>query len=150
MTIMYLTDTAPATIKNTGDRKEYALATTFGKKWEYHNDKRYDRFSDIENMNGHNISVKSDSFTLMSGSLTEGRDNLDDILSLYLEKTHSDTAAYITADYKAFIMNMSEFAAFIRKFGRVFRESAKNGGAYKIRMLHESKKMVKWLECQAT
>ena len=149
MTINRLHDTAPATVHNLGDRRECAVATFCGNIWEHHDSKPYHIASDVETADGRRISVKASGFTLMSGFLCEGRDNLEDILALYLERTHSDTVAYVSADFTAYMMNMAEFAEFVRAFGRVERDSEKNGGGYKVRGLKESKKMLQWLAKRA-
>ena len=43
------------------------------------------------------------------------------------------------------MMNIDEFESFVYMFGYMAKESDKNGGGWKIRCKHESKKMVRWL-----
>ena len=144
MFVKCLSNCAPAYVHNAGDRRECALALHMGQKWEHHDSKPYHIASDVEAGDMH-ISVKASAFTLMSGTMTEGRDNLEDILALYMERTHSNTVAYIAADFTAYLMNMVEFTKFVRTFCYVERDSEKNGGGYKVRCRKESGKMLRWL-----
>jgi hypothetical protein len=42
-------------------------------------------------------------------------------------------------------MNRTEYIAFVETFGTVTCESAKNGGHKKIRLGHETAKLLEWL-----
>jgi hypothetical protein len=42
-------------------------------------------------------------------------------------------------------MNRTEYTAFVETFGTVTCESAKNGGHEKIRLGHETAKLLEWL-----
>jgi hypothetical protein len=149
MTIYRLTDNAPVNVRNNGDRRECALALHFGARWTRHDSRPYYAGSDIELDNGMNISVKASHFTLMDGKLCEGRDNLEDALNLYMERTHSNYVAYVSSDFTAYIMNLDEFGKFARLFCTMERESQKNGGLLKVRCRRESSKMLQWLEERA-
>ena len=62
----------------------------------------------------------------------------------------NDTAlvyAYVVADgSKAYEMNKTEWIEFVSMFGTVITESNKNGGAVKIRLSTETKRIVAYLE----
>lgn len=134
--------------KNTGDAKEWALASFYHIERTAHDWALYDRASDIEVGERH-ISVKSNGFTLMSGNLCEGLEDFDSIWALYKSRVHSNCFVYVTNDYIAYEMTIEEFEEFVFTFCRTERESEKNGGAVKIRCRHESKKMVRWLAARA-
>lgn len=132
------------TCANAGDAREWAVCADMGIERTKHDALPYDKGSDVEAGDRH-ISVKSSGATLMSGSLCEGETTFDGIWSLYARKTASNLWAYVTKDFTAYYMDKGEFEAFIRKFGRVERESEKNGGAMKIRLRKESAKMLAYL-----
>lgn len=126
------------------DAAEWALCSCYGIERTKHDSSAYDRDSDV-NAGDMRISVKTSGFTLMAGSLCEGRDTFDGIWNLYADRVHSNHFAYVTADGTCYMMSLGEFKKFVYAFCRVERESEKNGGAMKIRCRKESKKMVKWL-----
>lgn len=130
------------------DAKEWAVAALMGVTRTKHDSKAYDKDSDVVAGNMR-VSVKSSAFTLMAGSLCEGLTDFDSIWNLYESKTHSNTFAYVTADFTAYMMNLAEFKQFVYSFCKLERESEKNGGAMKIRCRKESGKMLKWLAEQA-
>lgn len=71
-------------------------------------------------------------------------------LKAYLDLDGASRYAYVTADFStAYIMNRSEYEEFVNTFGTVTKESAKNGGAEKIRLGHESSKMIQWFKERA-
>ena len=133
---------------NYGIVAETAYATICGEVGHKFDHIPYDRGSDV-NAGRRHISVKSSKFTLMSGSLCEGKTSFDDIWNLYSSKVHSNEWAYITKDGRAFEMNKTEFKQFVYEFCSVEKESAKNGGYCKIRCRRESAKMLEWLEARA-
>lgn len=57
---------------------------------------------------------------------------------------------YITNNNIAYVMEKDEFTNFILIFGRIEKDSQKNGGQKKIRILRESIKMLEWLETALT
>ena len=66
-------------------------------------------------------------------------------LKAYLDADASTAYIYVMADFKtAYIMSRNEYEKFVYAFGTVTRESTKNGGATKIRLNHETKKMQQW------
>ena len=77
-------------------------------------------------------------------TVCRGRD-----IASHLQADKATEYIYITKDEKAYIMNRNEYLDFVNEFGTLTRESAKNGGHEKIRLGHESKKMLEWLEGRA-
>lgn len=130
--------------KNAGIAREWALCRHFGIERVAHDHSRYDEDSDL-NLGSKHISIKASAFTLMSGSLCEGRDTFDGIWELYAERVHSNTFVYMTTEFVAYEMNINEFKSFVYEFGRLERESAKNGGCVKIRFAKETKRVLEWL-----
>lgn len=135
-------------IRNKGILSEWALAAYYGVERKTHDHRRYDEASDIS-INGKEISVKSDRFTLMSGNLCGGIKTFDGIWNLYRRTVHSNTFAYITLNLVVYEMNLNEFQQFVYKFCSLQRESTKNGGGMKIRARKESKAMLEWLDSKA-
>ena len=136
------------THQNAGIASEWALCRYYKVERTAHDALPYDKGSDLDAAGKH-ISIKASAFTLMSGSLCEGRDTFDGIWELYAERVHSDTFAYVTADFTVYEMNIDEFKCFVYTFAHTERESEKNGGALKIRLRKESGKMLKWLADKA-
>ena len=134
--------------RNAGIAREWALCAHYMVTRTSHDSLAYDKGSDLD-ANGKHISIKASAFTLMAGCLCEGLTAFDDIWNLYASRVHSDTFAYVTEDYRVYEMSLAEFKQFVYEFGRTERESAKNGGAVKIRLRKESGKMLKWLADKA-
>lgn len=86
-----------------------------------------------------NYQVKS-----ARATVCKGRD-----LKAYLDVDGATEYIYITKEENAYIMSREEYTDFVEEFGTLTRESAKNGGHEKIRLGHESKKMLEWLEGRA-
>lgn len=135
--------------KNAGIAREWSMCRYHNVIRTAHDNLAYDKGSDLDTADGKHISIKASAFTLMAGNLCEGIEDFDGIWNLYASRVHSDTFAYITADFMAYEMNLDEFKRFVYAFGRLERESSKNGGAVKIRLRKESSKMIKWLENMA-
>lgn len=135
--------------KNAGIAREWALCRHYMITRTTHDNLPYDKGSDLDTTDGKHISIKASGFTLMAGSLCEGRETFDGIWSLYESRVHSDTFAYVTADYTVYEMNIVEFKQFVYTFATTARESEKNGGAMKIRLRKETIKMLKWLADKA-
>lgn len=135
--------------KNAGIAREWSMCRHYNVIRTAHDNLAYDKGSDLDTADGKHISIKASAFTLMAGNLCEGVEDFDGIWNLYASRVHSDTFAYITADFMAYEMSLDEFKRFVYAFGRLERESSKNGGAVKIRLRKESSKMIKWLENMA-
>lgn len=148
MKAVNLTSFAPATAKNEGIRREWALCAYEGIERTKHDHTPYDKGSDVE-VGARHISVKASKFTLMSGSLCEGKTEFSDIWELYATKKHSNEWCYITEDFIGYMMSLDEFKQFVYKFCKVEKESKKNGGYSKIRCKEETAEMRKWLEARA-
>lgn len=133
--------------KNAGDAREWSVCAMLNMPRVKHDSAPYDVASDIS-CDGMEISVKASGFTLMSGSMCEGLEDFDDIWNLYASRVHSNTFAYVTADFLVYMMNLREFKRFVYAFCRTERESEKNGGAMKIRCRKESKRMLEWLAAE--
>ena len=82
-----------------------------------------------------NYSVKSARATVCKGT----------DLDTYLDTDKATEFVYITKNLIAYIMNRTEYTAFVKTFGTVTCESAKNGGHKKIRLGHETAKLLEWL-----
>lgn len=137
-----------AYIKNAGIRAQADMTVACGQLYMHHDGNGFDRASDIEYM-GDRISVKARHFTLMAGTLCEGKTTLAEIWDVYARRTHSNRFAYIVNE-TAYIMDMSEFHDFVMAFCEVERESNhsdRNGtGSVKVRGKRCEGKMVKWFE----
>ena len=130
--------------KTPSDAKEWGVCNHYDIDRSKHDSGAYDRDSDVNSGDKH-ISVKSAKFTLMSGSLCEGRDTFEGIWELYAERVHSNVFAYVCNDGTTYEMDKAEFCLFVHLFCKLERESEKNGGAMKIRCKSESKALLKWL-----
>jgi hypothetical protein len=86
-----------------------------------------------------NYQVKS-----ARATVCRGRD-----LLAYLDKDCATEFIYVTKDERAYIMSKEEYISFVKEFGTVTRESTKNGGHEKIRLGHETSKLLEWLEKRA-
>lgn len=117
-----------------------------------HDGKAFDSASDVEYM-GYHISVKAYHFTLMSGTMCEGKTTLDEIWSVYARRTHSNRFAYVVNE-TAYIMTLNEFERFVKLFCEVEKESSNSDrqgtGSVKVRAKRCENKMVKWFENNLT
>lgn len=129
-----------STYKNNGLRSEQDYIYTVSGQVVPHDSGRYDMGSDYGTK-----QIKSDGASLASGNLFS-MDTFDEILAEYLAKSHSDSYVYVARTDWAYEMDAELFEIFVRTFGSLQKESAKNGGKSKIRLRHESKKMLNWLE----
>ena len=86
-----------------------------------------------------NFQIKSARATVCKGTDLEA----------YLDRDASTAYIYATNDGTAYIMDRAEYTEFVKAFGTVTRESASNGGAEKIRLGHESGKMLEWFGARA-
>lgn len=135
--------------QNAGIAREWALCAHYMVTRTAHDSLAYDKGSDLDTADGKHISIKASAFTLMAGNLCEGIEDFDGIWNLYESRVHSNTFAYVSVEFKVYEMSLAEFKMFVYAFGRIERESEKNGGAMKIRLRKESGKMLKWLDERA-
>lgn len=107
---------------------------------------RYDIASDVEQVA---LSIKSARFTLANGNLMQG-ETLEQMIDYYIKTTAAQRTAYITKDNRVFYMTHNELKAFLFQFGKLEKDSQMNGGKVKVRMGHETKAVLAWLEGQAS
>ncbi len=148
MTAINLASFAPDNVKNNGIRREWTVCAYAGIERTTHDHAPYDKDSDV-NVGNRHISIKASKFTLMSGTLCEGKSEFNDIWELYSAKAHSNEWCYMTEAYTAYFMGKEEFKQFVYEFCHVEKDSEKNGGHYKIRCAKETQKMLQWLEARA-
>ena len=77
-------------------------------------------------------------------STLRGETIADKLADMY-KRDYANKYVYISDDNVAYIMNKCEFTAFVLAFGRLERDSQKNGGGMKVRLLRESTRMLAWL-----
>ena len=82
-----------------------------------------------------NFQIKSARATICKGT----------DLEKYLDLDASTAYIYATKQGTAYILSRTEYTAFVKAFGTVTVDSTKNGGAQKIRLGHETQKMLAWL-----
>jgi hypothetical protein len=130
MTHITLCENFERTYKNNGQHLEQWFRFTLTGKIEKADNLAHDKGTDIGN-----YSVKSARATVCKGTdITE-----------YLNTDKATEFVYITANGIAYIMNRTEYIAFVNAFGTITCESAKNGGHKKIRLGHETAKLLEWL-----
>lgn len=129
---------------NNGQHLEQRLCYTLTGEIRKAYDFRFDVASDIPE---YHMSVKSDHATLVTADYMHGS-TFAEQLQEYFNRTVSTSFAYVANNGTAYIMNAYEFEKFLVAFGTWEAESTKNGGGYKIRLKHESKKMLRWLNGQ--
>ena len=66
-------------------------------------------------------------------------------IEAYLALDGANRYAYVLADFsKAYVMNKDEYIEFVKAFSCKSRESSQHGGAPKLQLLSESKRMLAW------
>jgi hypothetical protein len=70
-------------------------------------------------------------------------------IAAHIENDAAVGYIYITAELVAYTMSKAEYLEFATKFATLTRESAKNGGAEKLRFKSESKALLEWLKARA-
>lgn len=126
---------------NVGERAEQNLVYTLLGVMRNRDSIPFFNGSDIPE---YHMSVKASHFTLASGRLMRSQ-TLDGQIEEYFERTASSLFAYVSMEDKAYIMDESEFREFLYAFGRLEKDSAKNGGFAKVRFPMENKYIRKWL-----
>ena len=132
--------------RNTGYQDEFAYKWVKGFAQVVALNAAYDKASDIEQIA---LSIKSSHFTLASGNLMRGN-TLEEMIDHYIATTASARTAYITREYDVFYMNHKELKEFLMLFGRLEKDSKRNGGKTKVRMCRETKAVLAWLNSQAS
>ena len=77
-------------------------------------------------------------------STLRGETIADKLADMY-KRDYANKYVYISDDNVAYIMNKCEFTAFVLAFGKLERDSQKNGGRMKVRLLKENTRMLAWL-----
>jgi hypothetical protein len=123
------------TYKNNGQHAEQVIRFTLTGEICKADNLRHDLGGDVLD-----IQVKS-----AKASVCKGYD-----LDAYLAVDGANRYAYVTKDFgTAYIMSRNEYKDFVNEFGTKTRESAKNGGGEKIRLLDESRRMLEWFGARA-
>ena len=131
---MYTVNLKPLnrTYKNNGQHAEQVVKYSLLGTVEKADNTPYYKSGDIND-----LQIKSAKATICKGL---------DLLE-HLAKDKATSYGYVIKDFsKMFVMNRKEYIEFVTIFGTVTRESAKNGGAEKIRLKSESRAMIEWLE----
>jgi hypothetical protein len=132
MTTIHLTD-IDRTYANNGQHLEqvfrYNLTGNIEKADNIPHDKGTDLF---------HYSIKSARATVCKGT----------DITAYLDTDKATEFVYITKTLTAYIMNRTEYTEFVNLFGTITCESAKNGGHQKIRLGHETAKLLEWFTKQ--
>ena len=129
MTTIQLTD-IERTYKNNGQHLEQVFRFNLTGEIVKADNIEHDKGTDFGN-----YSIKSARATVCKGT----------DLATYLDTDKATEFVYITKDLVAYIMNRTEYTAFVETFGTVTTESAKNGGQSKIRLKHETPALLEWL-----
>lgn len=122
------------TYKNHGQHCEQLLAYNVTGEIRTHDSKRFDKASDIPELN---CSVKSKGFTL---SQKLHGTTKDEQIAEFFNRSVSEVYAYVTADCQtAVLMDKDEFRTFLIMFCSMTRASEKCGGMPILKMRSESK-----------
>lgn len=127
-----------STARKQADRKEddFRYAIT-GEATHKHDSVHFDQGADVLD-----YSIKTSHASLPS--TLRGETIAEKLKDMYARDT-ANKYVYISDDNVAYIMNKCEFTAFVSEFGRLERDSQKNGGNMKVRILRESARMLAWL-----
>ena len=116
---------------NSGNVRECALSLQLTGQMRYGDNVRAEVKGDILD-----IQVKSS-----HSSLGKGQD-----MMAIVSRDAANRYAYVTKDFAVYMMTSAEYLDFANRFAFVDYDSKQNGGAYKMRLLPESKKMLRWLD----
>ena len=127
-----------STARKQADRKEddfrYAVTGVITNK---HDSVEFSKGCDVLD-----YSIKTSHASLPS--TLKGETIADKLNDMY-KRDYANKYVYISDNNDAYIMNKCEFTAFVTEFGRLERDSQKNGGGMKVRLLRESSRMLAWL-----
>ena len=130
--------TRVSTARKQADRKEddfrYAITGICTHK---HDSVEFSKGADVLD-----YSIKTSHASLPS--TLKGETIADKLNDMY-KRDYANKYVYISDNNDAYIMNKREFTAFVTEFGRLERDSQKNGGGMKVRLLRESSRMLAWL-----
>lgn len=130
--------TRVSTARKQADRKEddFRYAMT-GIATHKHDSVEFSKSADVLD-----YSIKTSHASLPS--TLKGETIADKLNDMY-KRDYANKYVYISDNNDAYIMNRREFTAFVTEFGRLERDSQKNGGNMKVRLLRESSRMLAWL-----
>ena len=130
--------TRVSTARKQADRKEddFRYAMT-GIATHKHDSVEFSKGADVLD-----YSIKTSHASLPS--TLKGETIADKLNDMY-KRDYANKYVYIIDNNDAYIMNKREFTAFVTEFGRLERDSQKNGGGMKVRLLRESSRMLAWL-----
>lgn len=130
--------TRVSTARKQADRKEddFRYAMT-GIATHKHDSVEFSKGADVLD-----YSIKTSHASLPS--TLKGETIADKLNDMY-KRDYANKYVYISDNNDAYIMNKCEFTAFVTEFGRLERDSQKNGGGMKVRLLRESSRMLAWL-----
>ena len=127
-----------STARKQADRKEddfrYAMTGICTHK---HDSVEFSKGADVLD-----YSIKTSHASLPS--TLKGETIADKLNDMY-KRDYANKYVYISDNNDAYIMDKCEFTAFVTEFGRLERDSQKNGGGMKVRLLRESSRMLAWL-----
>ena len=130
--------TRVSTARKQADRKEddfrYAMTGIATNK---HDSVEFSKGADVLD-----YSIKTSHASLPS--TLKGETIADKLNDMY-KRDYANKYVYISDNNDAYIMDKREFTAFVTEFGRLERDSQKNGGGMKVRLLRESSRMLAWL-----
>ncbi len=131
------------TYKNWGQHCEQALAFTLTGEMRSADHLAFDKASDIPE---YRMSVKAHRFTLASPDVSFGRTREEKLYD-YETRVHSTLFAYVTDEFIAYIMNLTEWMEFLRRF--TFLDTASGTHEKKVRGKSEGKEIRAWLQAHA-
>ena len=121
------------TYANNGQHLEQVFRYNLTGKIEKADNLAHDKATDLLH-----YSIKSARATVCKGT----------DLTAYLATDKATEFVYITKTLTAYIMNRAEYIDFVKTFGTITKESTKNGGMEKIRLGHETAKLLEWFTRQ--
>ena len=130
------------TYRNNGLHAQQVVDYTLTGQVRKADNRKWNETSDIPELL---MSVKADRFTLASDLVGETIcEKVDD----YFNRVASVNWAYLANNGTIYIMNRSEFKAFLLRFAKLEKDSTKNGGRMKVRFPHETEMVRQWLMAQ--
>lgn len=120
--------------KNNGQNLEQSVRKFLTGKLEKADNIAYNKSADCLN-----YQIKSARATVCKGT----------DLKAYLALDASTAYIYATKNGIAYIMSRETYIEFCETFGTITRDSTKNGGQTKIRLGHETKALIEWLNARA-
>lgn len=130
------------TYKNNGIHAQQVVDFTLTGQIRKADNRKWNEGSDIPELL---MSVKTDRFTLASDLAGE---TICEKIEDYFNRVRSVNWAYLANNGTIYIMNRSEFKAFLLRFAKLEKDSTKNGGRMKVRFPHETEMVRQWLMAQ--